>query len=351
MKKAGSIVILSGMSVMLIGCLVFLYLILGTDLFFKKGDNNTLNVDNIPGETIEMINGPAGDIKVAEMTAAYTGDKAFAGGRVTSDSFVVIIKDESGKEYELLNYKCSMLDNENYRLVEGSNTFVFYYNDMSATATVEAVNPESCGVYAPSYVLYTGNRKSSSDKIEAVKSGKMTLTEAVSDIAFTGDSQIAALVSYRLLTTNTVEALVGASADYLEEKFEAVVTKAYGKQALVVHYGINSLSSSAAEREYRINQYKDLLLRLKKELPGTRIIVSGVFPVSNTIQLVKPSFGYINNYDYELLKMCMEIDVEYYSNNEYMVAHQEYFSDDGLHLKPAFYSEYWLNDLIITMGL
>lgn len=349
MKKAGSIVILSCMSIILIGCLVFLYLILGTKIFFK--DNNDAAVDGLINQTAGEIVGPGPDFKPAEIVATYIGDQAFAGGRVTSDKFVVRLKDEDGKEYELLNYKCSMLDNENYRLGEGSNTFVFYYNDLSTTVTIEAVNPENYGVYAPSYVLYTANRKNALDKIEAVESGKMTFAEATSNIVFTGDSQIAALRSYRLLDANTVEALVGATADYLEEKFDAVVTKAYGKQALVVHYGINSLSSSAQEREYRISQYRELLLRLKNELPGTRIIVSGVFPVSNTIQFSKPSFGYINNYDFELLKMCMEIDVEYYSNNEYMVAHQEYFSDDGLHLKPSFYSEYWLKDLMMTMGI
>lgn len=349
MKKAGSIAIVSGMSIMLVGCLVFLYLLLETDLFFKSNKENILNFENNQINNVGVIidNG----IKAAELKATYIGDVALAGGRLTSDSFVVLLKDEKGKEYELLNYKCSMIDNENYRLVEGSNTYVFYYNDISTTVTVEAVTPESLGMYAPSYVLHKGNKDDSLKKIEAVKSGRMTFADAASNIAFTGDSQIAALVSYKLLTLNSVEALVGASADYLAEKFDTVVTKAYGKQALVVHYGINSLSSSANEREYRISQYRELLLRLKSELPGTRIIVSGVFPVSTKIQLNKPSFGFINSYDFDLLKMCMEIDVEYYSNNEYMAAHQEYFSDDGLHLKPAFYSEYWLNDLIMTMGL
>ena len=103
---------------------------------------------------------------------------------------------------------------------------------------------------------------------------------------------IKALETYRLLDVNNVEALVGASADYLEQNFSTVVTKAYGKDALIVHYGINSLSVSENERNRRIEQYRGLLLRLKEELPETRIIVSGVFPVSDRIYYNKGSFGY-----------------------------------------------------------
>ena len=45
----------------------------------------------------------------------------------------------------------------------------------------------------------------------------------------------------------------------MEEKFSLIVAKATGKDAIVVHYGINSLSASAEERERRINQYTELL--------------------------------------------------------------------------------------------
>ena len=45
------------------------------------------------------------------------------------------------------------------------------------------------------------------------------------------------------------------------------------------------------------------------------------------------------------------LDIEYYSNNQYISGHQELFSADGLHLTPGFYKDYWLKDLILTMGL
>lgn len=347
MKKAGSIIILSGMSILLIGCLVFLYLLVGTEVFFKKTDNSS-NI-NIGEYGTAGENMPEPEINGKEMKAEYIGEQAFAGGRLTADSFKVVVSDGEGQEATVTNYQCSMINNEEYRLGVGSNTFVFYYGDLSATVTVEAVDPEKYSSFAPSYVLH--KKKDTGATIEGIKNGTISFADALSRVAFTGDSQIAALVSYNLLTNNSVEALIGASADYLAEQFDVVVTKAYGKDALIVHYGINSLSAQAGERAFRIAQYKELLEKLKEELPGTRIIVSGVFPVSSTIQSSRPSFGYINSYDFELLKMCMDINIEYYSNNEYMTAHQEYFSGDGLHLEPRFYSEYWLMDLIETMGL
>lgn len=49
--------------------------------------------------------------------------------------------------------------------------------------------------------------------------------------------------------------------------------------------------------------------------------------------------------------MCMEIGVEYLSDNAYMMEHQDVFGSDGLHLTKEFYTGYWLKNLVTTMGL
>ena len=146
-------------------------------------------------------------------------------------------------------------------------------------------------------------------------------------------------------------AKVGESLEYMEANMDNIIALGSDKDILIVHYGINSLSTSAIDRAAKVEQYKDLLLRLKNALPNTRIVVSGVFPVADSIYYNQQRFAYINDYNKALFEMCCEIGVEYLSDNEYMTAHQEVFSVDGLHLTKDFYTNYWLRNIILTLGV
>ena len=339
MKKTVKVIAVTSLSITLIGCLAFIYILLRTNIIFKNQTVADAGIkDNIKLEDVSKI------------TVTYKGDKAFAGGRLSKADFVVEVTENNGRKVEINDYKCAAFDGD-YRLKEGNNEIVFSYGENTASVEVEAVNPMYLGLYAPTYEYKAANKDKSVAKVDKIEKGNLSYAEALDNVAFTGDSQIAALISYNILEQSNVEALVGASADYMDEKFRLIVAKATGKDAIVVHYGINSFSASAEERERRISQYTELLSRLKAEVPDTRIIVSGVFPVSDTIYNNKLSFAYINQYNYELLKMCINLDIEYYSNNQYISGHQELFSADGLHLTPGFYKDYWLKDLILTMGL
>ena len=100
-----------------------------------------------------------------------------------------------------------------------------------------------------------------------------------------------------------------------------------------------------------MERYKGLLLRIKEALPEIRIIVSGLFPVSDGIFFTQTRLAYIDDYNNALFAMCCEIGIDYLSDNEYIASHQDYFLGDGLHLKKSFYTEYWLKNLIKTMGV
>ncbi len=283
------------------------------------------------------------------LSAEYTGGVLYAGGQAIADNFNVKLTMKDGYEKQVRDYTCAQLE-PGYRLSEGDNIFEFRYGEMAVNVTVNAVSSRSFP-YPPSYILRRVDIEAAQEKINRIDSGALTYEQAFANIAFTGDSQIKALAVDRILTMNRIVAENGESYDYLAAHFDEVVSKALGTDALIVHYGINTLSTSAVERQSRIDQYKGLLLRLKEALPGTRIIVSGVFPVHYSIFGNQDRFMYIIEYDYALLDMCMEIGVEYLSDNAYMMEHQELFSTDGLHLQPQFYSQYWLKNIIMTLGL
>lgn len=283
------------------------------------------------------------------LSVEYTGGVLFSGGQAVADNFAVRLTTGDGAETVVKDYECAQLS-PGYRMSEGDNVFEFRYKELSANITLNAVNVRTYS-YPPSYVQRKVDLSFVQERIGQIDGGAVTYEQAFANIAFTGDSQIKALAVDRILSMNRIVAENGESYDYLAAHFDEVVSKALGTDALIVHYGINTLSTSADERQKRVDQYRGLLLRLRESLPGTRIIVSGVFPVHYTIFGNQERFVYIIEYDYALLEMCMEIGVEYLSDNAYMMEHQELFSGDGLHLSPEFYSQYWLKNIILTMGV
>ncbi|MCM1307952.1 MAG: hypothetical protein NC223_05070 [Butyrivibrio sp.] len=283
------------------------------------------------------------------LSVEYVGGTVYAGGQAVAANFNVKLTSNDGFERSVGDYECAQLAPE-YRLSEGDNVFEFKYGGQTASITLEAVSVRTFP-YPPSYILRKVDLGAVQERIDLIDSGALSYEQAFANIAFTGDSQIKALAVDRILSMNRIVAENGESYDYLAAHFDEVVSKALGTEALIVHYGINTLSTSADERQKRINQYRELLVRLKEALPGTRIIVSGVFPVHYSIFGNQDRFVYIIEYDYALLEMCMAIGAEYLSDNAYMMEHQELFSQDGLHLRPEFYSQYWLKNIILTMGL
>ncbi len=315
-----------------------------TNIYENITPGQTRNPDSQVGEETTEAIPPEG-----MLTVEYTGGTVYTGGQAIAGNFNVKLKMDDGYEKVINDYECAQLAPD-YRMTEGDNVFEFRYGELSAKIVLNAVDIRVFA-YPPSYVLRKIDLTSVQEKINQIDSGALSYEQAFSNISFTGDSQIKALAVDRILSMNRIVAENGESYDYLAKHFDEVVAKALGTDALIVHYGINTLSTSADERQKRINQYRELLLRLKEALPGTRIIVSGVFPVHYSIFGKQDRFVYIIEYDYALLEMCMEIGVEYLSDNAYMMEHQELFSHDGLHLRPEFYSQYWLKNIILTMGL
>lgn len=341
-KNTGKIILLVGYGLLLAAALAFLVMIIISGKSDRKDSDNKKTYTHV-------YKGPDEVTDTDRISAKFIGDELYAGGQAVSGDFQVELVHDDGTSYELTEYTCDMFD-EGKRLDEGSNNFTFGYGTLTTTITVDAVNPKDY-VYPPSYVLNKVDNLAAAEKVAELENGTLSYEDVFSEVVFTGDSQIKALATNGIFTMDRIVAEVGESYDYLEANFDSVVNMALGSDVLVIHYGINTLNASADDRAQRIEQYKDLLLRLKEKLPHVRIIVSGVFPVSDTILSSQERYAYIEEYDFMILEMCMEIGVEYLSDNEYMVQHQEVFSKDGIHLTKEFYTEYWLKNLILTMGI
>lgn len=341
-KKAAAIIL----GVVLAAACTVLCLILFTGIIF---DSPLIGIGGSSYTGDKKYPQPGVNESVNEITVTYTGGTLYAGGVALRDNFNVEAVFEDGSSQQIDNYTCNILD-DGTPLVEGSNTLMFKYGNCNAVLTVDAVNIRSFA-YAPSYVTVAADEQTQKDIISRIEAGKTSYDQVYARVAFTGDSQIKALYTNELIPQNQITAEIGEGLDYFEKNYNEVISKASDKDVLVIHYGVNTLTTTEAGRAKFIEQYSSLIKRVQKDLPGIRIIVSGIFPVANTIVDQQPRFAYIGEYDYDLCEMCIELGVDYYSNNEYMISHQEVFGADGLHLTKAFYQDYWLKDMIITMGI
>ena len=341
------IAIVVALGVLLVVGIVVIALISFSNLFsgvFPDGKLNFFGNDYVYNGL--QVNGhTAAD----SLSVKFVGGDLYAGGQVVPENFEVVVHYKDGYSEEITNYDSIILDDA-YRLVKGSNTIVFYYGSLSAAITLQATETENM-LYPPNYVLHQVDENASLDTVSKLENGTITYKDVFSKVGFTGDSQIKALSSFGIIPDNQVVAKVGESLEYMEANMDNIIALGSDKDVLIVHYGINTLSTSAVDRAARVEHYKNLLLRLKNALPNTRIVVSGVFPVADSIYYNQQRFAYINDYNKALFEMCCEIGVEYLSDNEYMTVHQEVFSGDGLHLTKEFYTNYWLKNIILTLGI
>lgn len=194
----------------------------------------------------------------------------------------------------------------------------------------------------------TGNRQKIQKILKNLKSGKTTYRKVFKDVYIVGDSLMNGLEAYDILNSNHLITQVSASLYHLSDNIEKIVE--IKPPVLIIHYGINMISTDKTLQSNYIRFYTKLIKQLKKELPGTRIIISGIFPVNREIATAK-RFSQIGVYNKALKKMCNTLKVEYLNSNPVFKAHPECYGSDGIHLSKNFYEKYWLRYIIQEMEI
>lgn len=184
--------------------------------------------------------------------------------------------------------------------------------------------------------------------IKQIEKGKKTYRSVFKNVYFVGDSLMNGLAAYDILNANNLITQVSASLYHLEENLDNIISAM--PPVLVLHYGINMISTNSTLLKNFINKYTTLIKQLKKKLPNTRIIVSLIFPVDRTVAKAE-RFGEINTYNKSLKKMCKSLKIEYLDTTPLLKEHKEFYGSDGIHLAKAFYDKYWLKFIMREMGI
>ncbi len=191
-------------------------------------------------------------------------------------------------------------------------------------------------------------KKQIEDTIKKIEKGKLTYRELFSDVYVCGDSLVAGLSSFGLVNGNHLMARVSANLKDLRENLPRI--KRAKPKILILHYGINHISSKKGKDEQFANNYRKLIKQIKESCPKTRIIISLLFPVDTNIAK-DVRFTAVDRFNKALKKMCEEEGIEYLDNSSLAKQCSEYTKGDGIHMERDFYTKFWGKHIIREMRI
>lgn len=184
--------------------------------------------------------------------------------------------------------------------------------------------------------------------LDEVDSDDLNLRKIFADTCFVGDSLMNGLEVYEILNSDMLMTQVSASLDHLYDCVDSII--ATNPQNLILHYGINMLSEYDEGKDSFIEYYSEIITDIKKSLPATRIIVSSIFSVDPEAEM-EEIFDRIPAYNKALSDMCVKLGVEFLDSTQLLSESVDYYSGDGIHLEPSFYSERWLPFIVENKGI
>lgn len=186
------------------------------------------------------------------------------------------------------------------------------------------------------------------ESLEKLEKGEISLRQIFNDTFIAGDSLMNGLEIYGVLSADKLATQVSASLYHLSDNVERIISANPGN--LILHYGVNMISTEEAQLESFVASYEELILTIKESLKETRIIVSGLFPVDTSIA-TDARFKMIESYNKALSEMCEKIGVEFLDSAKAFEGNSDYYGGDGIHLSSGFYSDVWLPFIIENKGI
>ena len=176
----------------------------------------------------------------------------------------------------------------------------------------------------------------SESDVEVSSDGKLTKSDyekIFSGTVIVGDSITEELVTYNYLDSDVVVAKIGISLGSVGD----TINKAIGMNPknLILSFGMNDMEAHRGKVAPFIKDYKEVVGKIKKELPNTKILITSVFPIEEKATKKAPGTDKFNEYNKALVKFCSENDCHFIDNDG--LNPENYFEPDGIHFKYNFY--------------
>ncbi len=247
--------------------------------------------------------------------------------------------------YPLYNLACIMTKAENEQTETANGIAIL---SSYSSADVKSVEKKIASLKQKNTLRYGATEKEIKAALKKIDSGKTTYRKLFRNTYIMGDSLMNGLEIYNILNPDRLITQVSASFTHFDENYKKIVS--VNPKVLILHYGINMIGTNENHRKNFISNYTKRIKKLKKDLPDTRIIVSGLFPVDRKIAKAE-RFKNIGSYNKALKGMCKSLKVEFLDSSSVLKAHPECYGVDGIHLNKTFYSKYWLRFIVKEKGI
>lgn len=185
-------------------------------------------------------------------------------------------------------------------------------------------------------------------EIAFIQKGELTYREVFREVYICGDSLMCGLDVVGLINGRHLIAQVSAGLTHLEENLDRVIRAK--PRVLILHYGINAVANNDAAVERFVTRYGKDIDKIREGSPNTRIIVSLLFPVDETVA-TDGRFKGVARFNEALVAMCEEKGIEYLDTTPVLKEHAEYYTADGIHQHKNFYSKYWFPYIMREMEI
>ena len=181
---------------------------------------------------------------------------------------------------------------------------------------------------------------------QAIADGTLTYEKLFDGTLLVGDYTAATVRMYNLLPARQCIGSTDAGLDFLSEQIVSIV--ANKPETLILHFGMYELKEDVTLLQSAfIERYQALIQQLQYLLPGVRIVVSSVFPVTEQAQKADPKYASRAVYNAALQAMCAENGWQYLYNEAIVTQHADLFGAGGVFLSGDFYENYWLQHIYV----
>ncbi|WP_027632229.1 GDSL-type esterase/lipase family protein [Clostridium hydrogeniformans] len=164
---------------------------------------------------------------------------------------------------------------------------------------------------------------------------------------FMGDSITEAMPYYKVLNDSSVIAKKGETTVKAHEYIDKVVSK--NPERIFLMYGMNDLTLFSSSDDF-IKEYSNLIEKIQKNLPKTKIYVQSILPVEEKAVSKNKDLSRDRVYEFNnaINKMAKELKVNYINLTSTIENKDNFYEPDGIHPKANFYS-IWLDYIKNTL--
>lgn len=181
---------------------------------------------------------------------------------------------------------------------------------------------------------------------DVIGDGTLTYDELFQGTLLVGDYTAATVSMYGFLNAEHCIGQTDADLDFLND--QVYIISALAPQTLILHFGMYELEEDILQMQTGfIDRYAEIIRQIKRMTPGTKIVVSSIFPVTNEKQNSDQKYANRMIYNAALQTMCTDNGWQFLNNDTVVAQHADLFGSGGVYLSGEFYEDYWLQHIYV----